>query len=236
MRSRQLASRGTSRPEGQIQPVQFAVPPTEPIAPQKSLIVGLAALAALIGAMVLVMLVEYLSAAVRSEDELTRLTGMPHLGNVDISRSLPSGERGLLDKAPESAAAAAYRLVLAKAAFLERGRAARSIVVVGAGSDSASSQVAANLAGITASERASGRPDRQRRQRRVRDPHLSASATGPVSPTSSTRRLPMSRAGSCASRRTCGSCRYGSSDEGDTIDAERASVILKSLAETPISS
>ena len=114
------------------------------------MIVGLAALAALIGAMVLVMLVEYLSAAVRSEDELTRLTGLSHLGNVDISRSLPSGDRGLLDKAPDSAAAAAYRLVLAKAAFLERGRAARSIVVVGAGSDSASSQVAANLAAITA--------------------------------------------------------------------------------------
>ena len=52
-----------SRPEGQIQPVQFAVPPTDPIAPQKSLIVGLAALAALDRAMVLVMLVEYLSAA-----------------------------------------------------------------------------------------------------------------------------------------------------------------------------
>ena len=53
----QLASRGTSRPEGQIQPVQFAVPPTDPIAPQKSLIVGLAALAALIGAMAVPLLV-----------------------------------------------------------------------------------------------------------------------------------------------------------------------------------
>lgn len=146
----QLASRGTSRPEGQIQPVDFATPPVDPVAPQKSLIVGLAALAALIGAMVLVMLVEYLSAAVRSEDELTKLSGLPHLGNVDISRSLPSGDKGLLDRAPDSAAAAAYRLVLAKAAFLERGRAAQSIVVVGAGSDSASSQVAANLAALTA--------------------------------------------------------------------------------------
>jgi succinoglycan biosynthesis transport protein ExoP len=145
-----LASKGTSRPEGQIQPVDFATAPTDPVAPQKSLIVGLAALAALIGAMVLVMLVEYLSAAVRSEDELSRLSGLPHLGNLDINRSLPSGEKGLLDKAPESAAAAAYRLVLAKAAFLERGRAAQSIVVVGTGSDSASSQVAANLAAITA--------------------------------------------------------------------------------------
>ena len=227
----QLASRGTSRPEGQIQPVQFAVPPTDPIAPQKSLIVGLAALAALIGAMVLVMLVEYLSAAVRSEDELTRLTGMPHLGNVDISRSLPSGERGLLDKAPESAAAAAYRLVQAKAAFLERGRAARSIVVVGAGSDSASSQVAANLAGITAR---SGRQvvliDNDGSDGSVTRIYRLGDRSGvtdlvDASPADVSSRLV----------RVSPNLRvlpYGSSDEGDTIDAERASVILKSLAET----
>ena len=141
---------GTNRPEGQVQIVDAAVPPTEPIAPQKSLIVGLAALAALIGAMVLVMLLEYLSAAVRSEDELGRLSGLPFLGRLDISRSLP-GERGLIDQAPDSAAAAAYRLVLAKAAFREAGGPARSIVVVGTGSDGASSQIAANLAAITAS-------------------------------------------------------------------------------------
>ena len=146
-----LASRGTNRPEGQIQVVDFAVPPPvdEPVAPQKSLIVALAALAALIGAMVLVMLLEYLSAAVRSEDELGRLTGLPFLGRLDIARSLP-GERGLIDQAPDSAAAAAYRLVLAKAAFRDAGGPARSIVIVGTGSDGASSQVAANLAAITA--------------------------------------------------------------------------------------
>ena len=145
----QLASAGTNRPEGQVQIVDAAVPPTEPVAPQKSLIVGLAALAALIGAMVLVMLLEYLSAAVRSEDELGRLSGLPFLGRLDISRSLP-GERGLIDQAPDSAAAAAYRLVLAKAAFRDAGGPARSIVVVGTGSDGASSQIAANLAAITA--------------------------------------------------------------------------------------
>jgi succinoglycan biosynthesis transport protein ExoP len=227
----QLASRGTSRPEGQIQPVQFAVPPTDPIAPQKSLIVGLAALAALIGAMVLVMLVEYLSAAVRSEDELTRLTGLAHLGNVDISRSLPSGDRGLLDKAPESAAAAAYRLVQAKAAFLERGRAARSIVVVGAGSDSASSQVAANLAGLTAR---SGRQvvliDNDGSDGSVTRIYRLGDRSGvtdlvDASPADVSSRLV----------RVSPNLRvlpYGSSDEGDTIDAERASAILKALAET----
>jgi capsular polysaccharide biosynthesis protein len=69
-----LSARGTNRPEGQIQIVDFARPPTDPVAPQKSLIVALAAIAALIGAMVLVLLVEYLSAAVRSEEELVRVT------------------------------------------------------------------------------------------------------------------------------------------------------------------
>jgi succinoglycan biosynthesis transport protein ExoP len=148
----QLASRGTNRPEGQLQTVDFAVAPPvdQPVAPQKSLIVALAALAALIGAMVLVMLVEYLSAAVRSEDELDRLTGMPFLGKVEASRSQPSSTRGLIDQAPESAAAAGYRLVVAKSTFGEGGNAAHSIVVVGTASDGTSSQVAANLAAITA--------------------------------------------------------------------------------------
>ncbi len=146
----QVASGGTNRPDGLITVVDSAVAPTEPIAPQRSLIVGLAALAALIGAMVLVMLVEYLSAAVRTEEELGRLTGLPFLGKVDTNRSLPSSTRGLIDQAPESAAAAAYRLVVAKVAFREPGRPASSIVVVGTGSDGTNAQVAANLAAITA--------------------------------------------------------------------------------------
>jgi Mrp family chromosome partitioning ATPase len=96
------------------------------------------------------MLLEYLSAAVRSEEELERLTGLPLLGSVDVARTLPHSDRSLIDQAPESAAAAAYRLVLAKAAFQEGGSPARSIVVIGTGPDGASSQVAANLAAITA--------------------------------------------------------------------------------------
>ena len=145
-----LASAGTNRQEGSLLIVDPAEAPTEPVAPQKSLIVGLAALSALIGAMVLVMLLEYLSAAVRSEEELNRLTGLPLLGSLDVARSLPQSDRSLIDQAPESAAAAAYRVVLAKAAFQEGGSPARSIVVVGTSSDGASSQVAANLAAITA--------------------------------------------------------------------------------------
>jgi capsular polysaccharide biosynthesis protein len=147
----QLASKGTNRPEGLIQQVDFAKPPIDPVAPQRSLIVALAAIAALIGAMVLVLLVEYLSAAVRSEDELTRVTDLPFLGKVDTARSLPSNSRALVDNDPESAAAAAYRLVLAKLAFREgQGEPVRSIVVVGTGALSAAGQVAANLGAITA--------------------------------------------------------------------------------------
>ena len=146
-----LSARGTNRPEGQIQIVDFARPPTDPVAPQKSLIVALAAIAALIGAMVLVLLVEYLSAAVRSEEELVRVTDLPFLGRVDIARSLPSSSRALIDNDPESAAAAAYRLVLAKVAFREgHGEPVRSVVVVGTGANPATGQVAANLAAITA--------------------------------------------------------------------------------------
>ena len=225
-----LASKGTSRPEGQIQPVDFATAPTDPVAPQKSLIVGLAALAALIGAMVLVMLVEYLSAAVRSEDELSRLSGLPHLGNLDINRSLPSGERGLLDKAPESAAAAAYRLVLAKAAFLERGRAAQSIVVVGTGSDSASSQVAANLAAITA---------RSGRQVVLVDYDTSDGSVtrifGLGDRTGVTDLVDASPA-DVSSRlvRVSSNLRvlpFGQSEDPDTIDVDRATAVIKSLNE-----
>jgi capsular polysaccharide biosynthesis protein len=146
-----LASKGTNRPEGQIQQVDFAKAPTDPVAPQKSLIVALAAVAALIGAMVLVLLVEYLSAAVRSEDELTRITDLPFLGKVDTARSLPTTSRALVDNDPESATAAAYRLVLAKLAFREgQGEPVRAIVVVGTGTLSAAGQVAANLGAITA--------------------------------------------------------------------------------------
>ncbi len=145
------ASGGINRPEGQLQVVDFAVPPVDPIAPQRSLIVGLAAAAALIGAMVLVMLVEYLSAAVRSEDEVERLTELPSLGRVDTARTLPPNADSLLDSAPDSAAAAAYRLVVAKVSGRgDREHPVRSMVVVGTGSDGTPAQVAANLAAITA--------------------------------------------------------------------------------------
>ncbi len=226
----QLASFGTNRPEGQLTPVDFAVPPVEPVAPQKSLIVGLAALAALIGAMVLVMLLEYLSAAVRSEDELGRLTGLPLLGRVEIGRSLPSGDRGLIDQAPDSAAAAAYRLVLAKGAFREGGGAARSIVVVGTGSDGASSQVAANLAAITA------RSGRQVVLVDYDQTDASVTRIFGLQDRSGITDLVDASPADVSSRlvRVSGTLRilaHGISQDPDTIDVDRASAILAALGD-----
>ncbi len=145
-----LASRGTSRPEGQLQVVDFAKAPTSPIAPQVSLIVGLAAIAALLGAMVLVMLVEYLSATVRTKEDVERLTDLPYLGSLETLRGDVSSSSELVDRMPESAAAGAYRLVAAKVASRDGGDPARSIVVVGTGAEGANGQVAANLAAIVA--------------------------------------------------------------------------------------
>jgi succinoglycan biosynthesis transport protein ExoP len=146
----QLASRGTSRPEGQLQVVDAARVPSDPIAPQVSLIVGMAAMAALLGALVLVMLVEYLSATVRTKEDLERVSGLPFLGRLDTLRKIPTSALGLVDRLPNSAAAAAYRLVAAKVAFREGDTAARSIIVVGTGADGATGQVAANLAAVVA--------------------------------------------------------------------------------------
>lgn len=145
-----LASRGTSRPEGQLQIVDFAKVPSAPIAPQVSLIVGMAAIAALLGAMVLVMLVEYLSATVRTKEDLERLTELPFLGSLDTLRSPPSSPGGLVDRVPNSAAAAAYRLIAGKVAFRDGDKPTRSIVVVGTAPEGSNGQVAANLAAIVA--------------------------------------------------------------------------------------
>jgi hypothetical protein len=102
---------------------------------------------------------------------------------------------------------------------------------VGAGSDSASSQVAANLAGITA---------RSGRQVVLIDNDGSDGSVTRIyrlGDRSGVTDLVDASSADVSSRlvRVSPNLRvlpYGLSDEGDTIDAERASIILKALAET----
>lgn len=147
-----LTSRGTSRPEGEVQVVDFAQPPGSPVAPQVSLIALLAAAAGLIGALVLILLIEYFSDTVKGSAELAALGPAAVLGTVGRSpRSLRESTQPLVVEAlPESRTATAYRLLSTKIEFADRERPLRSLLVVGAQGGEGAGEFAANLAAVVA--------------------------------------------------------------------------------------
>ncbi len=143
----QLTSNGLSQPAGLIQIVEFAKPSSDPVAPQVSLIAVLAALAGIVAAVVIVLLLEYFGSTIRTSDELAGLAGAPALGGVGV----PPGNRPQLDDlvvdaAPDSRAASAYRLAAAKVAFAGEGRQRRTFVVTDVDWEGQAAVVAANLA------------------------------------------------------------------------------------------
>jgi polysaccharide biosynthesis transport protein len=124
----QLAAGGTTRPEGELQTVDFPETPTDPIAPQLSLIVLLAGLGGLVAAIVAVLLVEYVSDAIRSREDLDHLVQAQFLGTVTLDETLTArSQRRLPDDGPT---AAAYRQLIHK---IERsvGGPVRMLAVVG---------------------------------------------------------------------------------------------------------
>lgn len=143
----QLTSGGLSRPEGLIQIIEFARPETTPVAPQVSLLVLLAALAGVVVAVVLVLLLEYFGNTVRTGQELAALARAPLLGTVGAPGGDPPRPRDLVvQTAPNSRAAAPYRLVSAKIALGPERRHLRSILVVDADWEGEAAVVASNLA------------------------------------------------------------------------------------------
>lgn len=120
----QLTGGGTSRPEGQLQVTEFAEPPETPVAPQISILVILAAAAGFVGALILALLVEYLTNAVRSEDDLARVTDLAVLGTAPRP---PDGPPAALT--PE--AEAAHRMLASRvmAHLVDTG--AATVAVVG---------------------------------------------------------------------------------------------------------
>ena len=147
-----LTSRGTSRPEGEVQVIDFAQPPLSPVAPQVSLIALLAAAAGLLGALVLILLIEYFSDTVKGAAELVGPGRPAVLGTV--GRSPPSLREStqplVVEALPESRTATAYRLLSTKIEFADRGRPLRSLLVVGAQGGDGSGEFAANLAAVVA--------------------------------------------------------------------------------------
>jgi succinoglycan biosynthesis transport protein ExoP len=135
---------GLARQEGEILVIDTAEPPTSAIAPQVSLITLLAAFAGLLGAVVLVGLIEYARNPIRSPAELAQLTNVPTLGSVATtgrgsSAALPASAAG-------SRAGTDYRLLTAKLDIGRGDNPARTLLVQGSTSGDGAGLVAANIA------------------------------------------------------------------------------------------
>lgn len=129
--------------EGRLTIVEQAVPSTNEIGPSKELILPLAAIAGLLGALGLAAFVDSLSTVVRSEEELSAAAPVAVLGSVDGA----GGRAPAVDSAPGSGAAAGYRLLATKIELWNEKNVPRSIVVVDARGGRSSVGFAANLAG-----------------------------------------------------------------------------------------
>ncbi len=141
-----LVSLGTGRPEGQLLIIEFAEPPTTPVAPQVSLIAILTALAGFLGALVVVVLVEYIGATVRSRDDVSRVVPVPFLGQIEGQRSSRRGRGLVVERLPASRMASSYRIVATKVAFADTEEPVRSLLLVGAQSGDGTGETAVNLA------------------------------------------------------------------------------------------
>lgn len=145
-----LAAADTSRPEGQVQVIHAAAVDPTPVAPRPFLIMGLAALAGLLGSAALVIVLERLSGTVRSQEELADLVSVPVL-------ALPAPRRGRADALvveadPGSSADTAYRLLSSRLDLDQVTETPTWLHVAGVGDDTSAGLTAANLAGAAAAE------------------------------------------------------------------------------------
>ncbi len=137
------ASAGIVRPEGSLTVTDPAVPNPVPVAPQVSLIVLLATAAGILAALVLVLMIEYLSRTVSSREELAKLAGAPVLGAVPAPRKARASAKDLVDDG--SSAANVYRVLAARIVFGDPDSVLHSMAIVDAESDTGSAVVAINL-------------------------------------------------------------------------------------------
>jgi Mrp family chromosome partitioning ATPase len=145
-----LVELGTGRPEGQLQVQEFASPPTTPVAPQVSLIAILTALAGFLGALVVVVLIEYIGATVRSRDDVTRLVPVPFLGQIEGQRSSKPGRGLVVERLPASRLASSYRIVATRVVFADSEEPVQSLLMVGAQSGDGTGETAVNVAAALA--------------------------------------------------------------------------------------
>ncbi len=142
----QLAAGGTTRPEGELQTVDFPETPTAPVAPQMSLIVLLAGLGGLVAAVVVILLVEYLSDAVRGREDLERTIPAPFLGQAMLEETMASRVNRRLPA--DGLSAATFRQTLAKIERARGGRVPMVTIIGPAGQPAVSDAVVAQALAI----------------------------------------------------------------------------------------
>jgi capsular polysaccharide biosynthesis protein/MinD-like ATPase involved in chromosome partitioning or flagellar assembly len=138
-----ISKSGVNRPEGALSYLQEADPNPDPVAPQISLIVLLATLAGIIAAIVLVLLIEYLSRSIRTREELAALAGAPVLGSVPAPARGNPDPRDLVGDS--SSAATVYRVIAGRIVYGDPEEVIHSLAVVDTESETGSAVVAINL-------------------------------------------------------------------------------------------
>jgi receptor protein-tyrosine kinase len=137
-------------PEGRLDIVDEATPPTEPVGPAVQLMTILAGLAGLVGAGAFVLLREYTRDAIHDEEDLAGIVDVPLLGSVPASGRASPNDGLVVVKLPESSAAADYRVLAAKLGVFEDDSSFRSLLVIAADDAGGSGTLAANLAAALA--------------------------------------------------------------------------------------
>ena len=145
----ETTSRGaTAQAEGQLTVLDFAREPIVPIAPQVSLIVLMSIAAGLLGAVVLVLLVEYLADRIQDRDELGRATGKRVIGEVTAGAPAATATRAA--DAGSLTPTYDYAPLVAGLTFGEAADGRRDLVVAMADEGPHGSDLAAGLAAAAA--------------------------------------------------------------------------------------
>ena len=151
-------SSGVLRPEGEIQIIDVAAPPTTPVAPQVSLMVLMSAAAGLTAAVIIVLLIEQLGTVIRSTDDLAETSGLPVLAEIGrIGGAAHRAQDGInaTRAAPAGAMGGAFRLLSARIVNGVGPMTARSVLIQATAADDGSAAFAADLAAALA-ERSGG--------------------------------------------------------------------------------
>lgn len=135
---------GSAQAAGQVTVIDFAKEPTVPIAPKVSLIVLMSVAAGLLGAVMLVLLVEYLADRIHDQDELVRATGKRVIG--EVKAGMPAATATRAADAPSLPATSAYAPLVAGLALGEAVDGRRDLVVAMADEGWHGSDLAAGLA------------------------------------------------------------------------------------------